>query len=104
LFFRGGGVQFDFANEVLEYFQGRNQSELTIDLEEIPSNCCLGRLPEVRLLNTSPENPENFRHFIVEGISIYLSKNLRTENTLKLFLSGLGPFKKLEIAGINLIL
>jgi len=97
-------VQFDFANEVLEYFQGRNQSELTIDLEEIPSNCCLGRLPEVRLLNTSPENPENFRHFIVEGISIYLSKNLRTENTLKLFLSGLGPFKKLEIAGINLIL
>ena len=97
-------MRFDFANEALEYLQGRNQSELTIDLEEIPSNCCLGRLPEVRLLNTSPENPENFRHFIVEGISIYLSKNLRTENTLKLFLSGLGPFKKLEIAGINLIL
>ena len=97
-------MRFDFANEVLEYLKGRNQSELTIDLEEIPSNCCLGRLPEVRLLNTSPENPENFRHFIVEGISIYLSKNLRTENTLKLFLSGLGPFKKLEIAGINLIL
>ncbi len=41
---------------------------------------------------------------MVEGISIYLSKNLRTENTLKLSLSGLGPFKKLEIAGINLIL
>ena len=97
-------MQFDFANEALEYLQGRNQSELTIDLEEIPSNCCVGRLPEVRLLNTSPEHPENFRHFVVEGISIYLSKNLRTENTLKLSLSGLGPFKKLEIAGINLIL
>ena len=97
-------MQFDFANEALEYLQGRDQSELTIDLEEIPSNCCLGRLPEVRLLNTSPEHPENFRYFMVEGISIYLSKNLRNENTLKLSLSGLGPFKKLEIAGINLIL
>ncbi|KMP11764.1 hypothetical protein UR09_02445 [Candidatus Nitromaritima sp. SCGC AAA799-A02] len=97
-------MRFDFASDVLEYLRGRNQSELTIDLEEIPSNCCLGRLPEVRLLNTSPENPDDFRHFTVEGINIHLSKNLRTENTLKLFLSGLGPFKKLEVAGINLIL
>ena len=97
-------MRFDFANEVLEYLQGRNQSELTIDLEEIPSNCCVGRLPEVRLLNASPEHPENFRYFMVEGISFFLSNTPRTENTLKLSLSGLGPFKKLEIAGINLIL
>ncbi|MCH8157244.1 MAG: hypothetical protein IID18_05750 [Nitrospinae bacterium] len=97
-------MRFDFANEVLEYLRDRNQSELTIDLEEIPSNCCVGGSRESRLRDGGTENPENFRHFTAEGINIHLSKNLRTENTLKLFLSGLGPFKKLEVAGINLIL
>ena len=82
----------------------RNQTELTIDLEEIPSNCCLGRLPGLRLHDSPPRNPSDYRHFSAQGINIHISNALRTEETLKLFLSGIGPFKKLEVNGINLIL
>jgi len=52
----------------------------------------------------SPPEADEYRHFNVGGIHIYLSKLLRTQNTLKLFLTGLGPFKKVGAAGINLVL
>ena len=52
----------------------------------------------------SPANSEEYRHFEVGGLHIHLSKLLRTGDTLKLFLSGLGPFKKVEASGVNLVL
>ncbi len=78
--------------------------DLTLDLEEIPSNSCLGRLPEMKISLKSPANSEEYRHFEVGGLHIHLSKLLRTNDTLKLFLSGFGPFKKVEASGVNLVL
>ena len=78
--------------------------DVTLDLEEIPSSCCLGRLPEMKISLESPANSEEYRHFEVGGIHIHLSKLLRTNDTLKLFLTGLGPFKKVEASGVNLVL
>ena len=78
--------------------------DVTLDLEEIPSSCCLGRLPEMKISLESPANSEEYRHFEVGGIHIHLSKLLRTNATLKLFLTGLGPFKKVEASGVNLVL
>ena len=97
-------MKVDLGKQVLEYFSERNQSELTIELEEIPSNCCLGRLPELKLLDTLPSDPDQYRHFSVHGIRIHVSRVLRTQDTLKVFLSGFGPFKNLEVSGVNLIL
>ncbi len=97
-------MKLDLAENVLEYLDERKQTELTIDLEEIPSNCCLGRLPEIRFHDEPPSDPGQYRHFSVHGINIHVSRVLRTQDTLKLFFSGIGPFKKLEVAGVNLIL
>ena len=79
-------------------------ADVTLDLEEIPTNCCLGRLPEMKISLESPPNTDAYRHFDVGGIHIHLSKLLRTQATLKLFLTGLGPFKKVEASGVNLVL
>lgn len=92
------------ADNVLRFLEDRSQSNLTLDLQEIPSNCCLGRLPEMKLSYQPPRNPAEYRHFASRGISIHVSKVLRTGETLTLFLSGFGKFKKLEVAGVNLVL
>lgn len=97
-------MKFEIDSKLLSYLSEEGSEDLTLDLEEIPSNCCLGRLPEMKISLVSPPNLEEYRHFEVGGIHIHLSKQLRTGETLTLFLSGIGPFKKVEAAGINLVL
>ncbi len=41
---------------------------------------------------------------MTDNLLSYLSKQLRTGGTLKLFLTGFGPFKKVEASGVNLVL
>lgn len=89
-------------DKVLNFLRARGASAVTLDLEDIPTNCCLGHLPEVKLSYVPPEEPEQYRHFFVRGINVHVSKMLRTNDTLTLFLSQ--PFKSLEVAGVNLIL
>ncbi len=97
-------MKFELADNVLNFMSEQGTEDLTLDLEEIPSSCCLGRLPEMNISLHSPANSEKYRHFEVGGIHIHLSKLLRTNDTLKLFLTGLGPFKKVEASGVNLVL
>ena len=97
-------MKFELADNLLSYLSAKGTKDVTLDLEEIPSNCCLGRLPEIKISLESPPNTEEYRHFEVGGIRIHLSKLLRTQDTLKLFLTGFGPFKKVEAAGVNLVL
>ena len=97
-------MKFELADNLLSYLSEKGAADVTLDLEEIPSNCCLGRLPEMKISLESPANSDAYRHFDVGGIHIHLSKLLRTQDTLKLYLAGLGPFKKVEAAGVNLVL
>ena len=97
-------MKFELTDNLLSYLSEQGAEDVTLDLEEIPSNCCLGRLPETKISLGSPSNSGEYRHFEVGGVRIHLSKLLRTGDTLKLFLTGLGPFKKVEAAGINLVL
>lgn len=95
-------MKFEFNDKVLNYLQSKNASEVTLDLEDIPVNCCLGRVPELKISLAPPEVPGEYRNFSVRGINIHVSKLLRTNETLTLFLSK--PFKNLEVAGVNLVL
>ena len=97
-------MKFELADNLLSYLSAKGAEDVTLDLEEIPSNCCLGRLPEMKISLESPPNTDEYRHFEVGGIHIHLSKLLRTQETLKLFLTVLGPFKKVEASGVNLVL
>ena len=58
----------------------------------------------MKIFLQGPANSEEYRPFEVGGRHIHLSKLLRTGDTLKLFLSGLGPFKKVEASGVHLVL
>lgn len=95
-------MKLEFEDQALDFLRVRGVAELTLDIEEISIACCVGRLPEVRLSHTPPRNPDRYRNFRVHGINVHISKMLRTGNTLTVFLSG--PFKKLEVAGLNLVL
>lgn len=97
-------MKFELADNLLNYLDEQGAEDVTLDLEEIPSNCCLGRLPEMKISLQNPPNSDAYRHFDVGGIHIHLSKLLRTQDTLKLSLTGFGPFKKIEAAGVNLVL
>ncbi|MFQ5449791.1 MAG: CC/Se motif family (seleno)protein [Nitrospinaceae bacterium] len=97
-------MKLDFAENVLDYLRDQGRFDLTIDLEEIRSSCCVGRIPEIRIHFNPPENPEKYRHFSAEDIHVHISNLLRTQNTLTLTLSGVGPFKKLQVSGLNLVL
>ncbi len=97
-------MKLELAENLVRYLDETDARDVTLDLEEIPSNCCLGRLPEMKISLESPSNSADYRHFEVGGIHVHLSKLLRTGDTLTLSLSGLGPFKKVEVAGIHLVL
>lgn len=97
-------MELELDDPALEYLRLRSQSNVTLELEEITTNCCVGTLPELKFHNAPPQNPEKYRHYSVQGIDFYISRQLRTENTLTFSLSGIGPFEKLEVAGVNLIL
>ena len=97
-------MKLEIDDRTLEYLCCRNQSDVTLDLDEVKSNCCVGTLPELKFHNAPPQNPEKYRYYSVQGINFYISRQLRTENTLTFSLSGIGPFKKLDVSGVNLIL
>ncbi len=97
-------MKFELADNLLSFLSEQGTADVTLVLEEIPSNCCLGRLPEMKISLKIPPNSEEYWHFDVGGIHIHLSKLLRTQDTLNLVLTGLGPFKKVEASGVNLVL
>lgn len=97
-------MRFDLDEKALEFLNERGHRAVTIDLAELSPNCCAGRLPDVRLRPGPPENPEAYRHFHARGIDLHVAKGLRTDKKLRLLVSGIGPFKKLEVSGLNLIL
>ncbi len=97
-------MKVQLGEKELRYLREQDRTDVTLDLEEIPSNCCVGRLPEVKIHHCPPQNPGHYRHFTVHGIHIHVSKLLRTQDTLTFCLSGFGPFKKLGVKGLNLIL
>ncbi|MFQ5482804.1 MAG: hypothetical protein ACE5ER_08590 [Nitrospinaceae bacterium] len=97
-------MKFNLDDRVLGFLREQGASDVTVDLEDLPTPCCLGRVPEMKISLQTPANHNAYRHFSVHGIGIHLSKLLRTKDTLKLFLSGIGPFKKVEVSGVKLIL
>ncbi|PIR01631.1 MAG: hypothetical protein COV66_00450 [Nitrospinae bacterium CG11_big_fil_rev_8_21_14_0_20_45_15] len=97
-------MKLDFSADARKYLEQKRQSCLTVDLEEIQSPCCIGRLPEIKFSNSVPAKPEDYRSFSSFGIEVFISKLLRTSSNVTFSLSGFGPFKKLEIQGIDLIL
>ena len=97
-------MKVEIDPRVPEFLRQQGGQALTLDLEEIPSACCVGRLPEMKISYRPPEHPDRYRHFNVDGVELHLSKLLRTRDTLRVSLTGMGPFKKIEVAGIHLIL
>ena len=97
-------MKFELGQESLKFLRDKQAEDLTLDLMEIPSNCWLGRLPELKISYDQPPDSVQYRHFCIKGINIHISKLLRTQETLRIFLSGFGSFKKLEVTGVNLVL
>jgi len=97
-------MRFVLDDNALGFLSERGHRAVTIDLMELSPNCCVGRLPDVRLRPGPPENPAAYREFHARGIDIHLHKSLKTGKELRLHLSGWGPFKKLEVSGLKLIL
>ncbi|MCT4620924.1 MAG: hypothetical protein N4A62_16235 [Marinisporobacter sp.] len=50
-----------------------------------------------------PSDLEEYDHFQVDGINIYVYKGARVENTLKLVLRNYLLFKQIEIQGISIL-
>ena len=94
-------MKFQFEDNVFQYLESRGSRDVTLDIEELDSPCCLGRMPEMKITLAPPENPDRYRHFTQRGIHLHLSHLIRAQETLTLHLSGFGPFKKLEASGIN---
>ena len=86
------------------FLSDRGIRAVTIDLAELSPNCCVGRLPDVRVHPGPPGDPGAYRHFHAGGLDIHVAKGLNTEKALRLHLSGWGPFHKLEVSGLNLFL
>lgn len=97
-------MKFEIDDAVLVFLRTQGWEDVTLDLEDIPTPCCVGRLPELKLSPVPPANPGSYRHFCVRGINIHIAKTARTQESLTFFLSGFGRFKKLEVAGVNLVL
>jgi hypothetical protein len=97
-------LKFQIDDKVLAYLQTHGCADITLDVEELPTSCCIGRLPEMKISLSSPADVAQYRAFCAQGINIYLSNLLRTQETLTFFLSGFGPFKRLEVGGVNLVL
>lgn len=97
-------MKVEVEDSVTGFLRKRGKADVTLDVEDLETPCCVGRLPEMKISYDPPADPGRYRHFQVGGITIHLSKLLRTEDTLQVFLSGLGPFKKVEVSGINLVL
>jgi len=93
-----------FSEEAKKHLDKKKMKRLTIDLEEIQSPCCVGRLPEIKFSSHKPDRPDEYRIFTALGVEVFISKLLRTTSQVTLSLSGFGPFKKLEIDGVDLIL
>jgi len=97
-------LKVEVEDTVSDFLHKRGKADVTIDVEDLETPCCVGRLPEMKISYETPADPDRYRHFKAGAVTIHLSKLLRTEDTMKVFLSGLGPFKKVEVSGINLVL
>ncbi len=102
----GNHLKFELDDNVVQFLAQKGSSDVTLDIEELDTPCCIGRVPEMKITLAPPseDNRSEYRHFTQAGIKLHLSKLIRSQETLTLHLSGFGPFKKLEASGINLVL
>ncbi|QPJ60555.1 MAG: hypothetical protein G3M70_01090 [Candidatus Nitronauta litoralis] len=99
-------MKFELDDKVVQFLAQKGSTNVTLDVEDLDTTCCLGRVPEMKITLVPPSeaHQSKYRHFNHAGINLYLSKLIRSQETLTLHLSGFGPFKKLEASGINLVL
>lgn len=97
-------MNFRIADNVRGFLEKKGKQDLTVWSVDLETPCCVGRLPELKTSFDPPEHPGEFRHFSSNGLQIHLAKQLKTDSTLDVSLAGFGPFKKIEVSGINLVL
>ncbi|MCF8720075.1 CC/Se motif family (seleno)protein [Nitrospina gracilis] len=97
-------MKIEVADNVAAFLSERGRSDVTIEVEDLETPCCVGRMPEMRIRHQPPFDPTGYRHFETGGITLHLSKLLHTGDTVRVYVSGIGPFKKIEVSGIHLIL
>ncbi len=97
-------MNFRIADSVRGFLEKKGKRDLTVWSVDLDTPCCVGRLPELKTSYDPPENPDDYRHFTSGGLQIHLARQLKTDSTLDVSLAGFGPFKKVEVSGVNLVL
>ncbi len=73
----------------------------TVTLTKVPiMNCCVP-IEEVSIQYRKPENPQLFHQVQLDWLTVFIDKNIQLKDgSLKLSLTGFGPFKTLQVDGL----
>lgn len=77
------------------WIEGKGKA-LTIKMLNVQS-CCAPGIQEMIAVPGTPKTLERFSEFKVDGLSIFVQKNIRANERLTLKLSGFTPFKTMSV-------
>lgn len=79
-------MKINFDDKFLQLLKEKNEKEITITLKGNPSCKGFEYNPVLGIYPPSPEKKENYSLIEVEGIKVYVDKEIENENLEKLFL------------------
>jgi hypothetical protein len=82
----------------------RGATQVTVRRRVYQARCCVPDLPDLEVILAPPPDDIPFNLHRLAGIELYLEAALHTEPEVCLTLTGLGPFRRLSLEGVRMIL
>ena len=90
--------------QALTWLAERGASQVTVRRRVYKARCCVPDLPDLEVTLAPPAEGVPFNLYRLDGVDLYLEAALRTESDVRLTLTGLGPFRRLALEGVRMVL
>jgi hypothetical protein len=97
-------MRVNIAPEARAWLDQRGATQVTVRRKVYRARCCVPDLPDLEVILAPPPEGAPFHRHRLDGIDLYLEVVLRTDPELRLTLTGLGPFRRLVLEGVRMIL
>lgn len=90
------------SNSAKKFVLDNNITHVTFNLKVLkPSgSCCLRVVKEIEPIYEKADNLANYHQTEIEGIKVYIAKQLRIYEPVKLITEGIISFKRLALSGV----
>ncbi|HEX9592930.1 MAG TPA: CC/Se motif family (seleno)protein [bacterium] len=97
-------MRVTISPEARTWLAERADPQVTVRRRVYRARCCVPDLPDLEVTLAPPPDGVPFNLHRLDGVDLYLEAALRTEPEVRLTLTGVGPFRRLALEGVRMVL